>query len=105
MSFIEYAADSDFSIHNIPFGVFSTDGKGPRCGSRIGDVVVDLGQLNPHFVGSISSNVDVFDEPTLNGFMALGRTAWKETRTALQKLLSADEPTLRDDAALRKSAL
>jgi len=31
-----------FSIHNIPFGVFSTgDGK-RRCASRIGDYVLDL---------------------------------------------------------------
>ena len=34
----------------------------PRCGSRIGDMVVDLGQLKQHFVGSISGHVDVFDQ-------------------------------------------
>ena len=37
--------------------------------------------------------------------MALGRPVWKEVRVALTKLLSADEPTLRDNQDLRKNAL
>ncbi|XP_067327543.1 fumarylacetoacetase isoform X2 [Anolis sagrei] len=36
--------------------------------------------------------------------MALGWEAWKEARVCLQKLLSANEPTLRDNAELRKRA-
>lgn len=36
--------------------------------------------------------------------MALGRPAWTETRQALQKLLCKDEPTLRDNIALREKA-
>jgi hypothetical protein len=41
---------------------------------------------------------------TLNAFMALGRPAWSETRQTLQKLLSKDEPTLRENVALREKA-
>lgn len=37
--------------------------------------------------------------------MGLGRPAWTEARTALTQLLSSDEPTLRDNAELRKAAL
>jgi len=40
-------------------------------------------------------------QPALNDFMALGRPAWKEARATVQQLLSADEPTLRDNAELR----
>ena len=36
--------------------------------------------------------------------MALGKDAWAETRQTLQRLLSSDEGTLRDDAELRKTA-
>lgn len=43
-------------------------------------------------------------QQTLNAFMALGRPAWVETRQALQKLLSKDEPTLRENIALREKA-
>ncbi|CAI5478791.1 unnamed protein product, partial [Closterium sp. Yama58-4] len=43
--------------------------------------------------------------PSLNAFMALGRPVWQRTRTALQRLLSADEPALRDNKPLRAKAL
>jgi len=107
MSFIATAPEDEFPIQNLPFGVFSTVANPtPRCGSRIGEFVVDLGQLKAHITGaSISASVSVFDEPALNGFMALGKAAWSETRAALTKLLGADEPTLRDDVALRAAVL
>ncbi|TKR82668.1 hypothetical protein L596_016356 [Steinernema carpocapsae] len=41
---------------------------------------------------------------TLNAFMGLNRPHWTEARQTLQKLLSKDEATLRDDAALRQKA-
>lgn len=41
-------------------------------------------------------------QPTLNAFMGLGRPAWSEARAFLQRLLSAGEPTLRDNAELRR---
>lgn len=37
--------------------------------------------------------------------MALGRPAWKETRAALQKLLSKEDATLQGDAELRAKVL
>jgi fumarylacetoacetase len=37
--------------------------------------------------------------------MSLGRPAWRETRAALQRLLSADEGALRDNPDLRSTAL
>jgi fumarylacetoacetase len=47
----------------------------------------------------------LFDTGTLNAFMAQGRTVWSEVRRRLQQLLDADEPTLRDNAALRARVL
>jgi len=41
----------------------------------------------------------------LNEFMALGRPAWKEARTTLQSILSADECALRDNVTLQKEVL
>lgn len=45
-SFVSVAADSDFSLQNLPYGVFrpSAD-KDARIGVAIGDTVVDLAQL------------------------------------------------------------
>lgn len=44
-------------------------------------------------------------QSTLNVFMALGWEAWTEARSWLQKILSDKEPTLRDNAELRKRYL
>uniref|UniRef100_A0A8D3BXB5 Fumarylacetoacetase n=1 Tax=Scophthalmus maximus TaxID=52904 RepID=A0A8D3BXB5_SCOMX len=52
----------------------------------------------------LSKHQDVFDQPTLNAFMALGYEAWREARRTLQVLLSANESTLRDDVSLRSRA-
>jgi fumarylacetoacetase len=42
----------------------------------------------------------VFSKDSLNAFLALGRPAWRKAREVLQRLLSADTSTLRDDAKL-----
>ena len=37
--------NGDFSIHNLPFGVFSDSDAQPRVGVRIGDSVLDMRAL------------------------------------------------------------
>ena len=45
-SFIDVDPASDFSIQNLPYGVFSAkDGLAPRVGVAIGDYVLDLWEL------------------------------------------------------------
>ena len=44
-SFVNYDQNSDFSIHNIPFGVAVFNKEYIACATRIGDVVVDLATL------------------------------------------------------------
>ncbi|XP_040825404.1 fumarylacetoacetase isoform X2 [Ochotona curzoniae] len=106
MSFIPVAPECDFSIHNLPYGVFSTNSHPrPRIGVAIGDQILDLSIIKHLFTGPIlSKHQDVFDEPTLNSFMGLGQTAWKEARAFLQNLLSANQTRLRDDLELRERA-
>ncbi|USK59280.1 fumarylacetoacetase [Peribacillus asahii] len=106
-SFIEVKADSHFPIQNLPYGVFQPkNGGSPRVGVAIGDFVLDLsviedaGLLNiPELQGK-----EVFKQSTLNAFMATNRKVWSTVRTSLQKLLSSDEPTLRDNSPLRDQA-
>ncbi|KAK1158135.1 fumarylacetoacetase-like [Acipenser oxyrinchus oxyrinchus] len=106
MSFIKVEENSDFPIHNLPYGIFSTpDNPRHRIGVAIGDQILDLGVIKPLFSGPVlSKHQDVFDQPTLNAFMGLGHKAWKEARTVLQKLLSANETTLQEDVGLRSRA-
>ena len=40
-------------------------------------------------------------QPILNSFMELGRPAWTEARSTLKRILSAQEPVLKDNADLK----
>ncbi|KNC85290.1 fumarylacetoacetase [Sphaeroforma arctica JP610] len=103
-SFITYSEDCQFPIQNLPYGVFKHNGS-TRIGVAIGDQVLDLSQVKHFFDGpAMAANQRVFDEGSLNKFMGLGRPAWKEVRSTLQRILSANEPVLRDDKTLRESA-
>ncbi|CAI5671985.1 unnamed protein product [Oreochromis niloticus] len=76
-----------------------------RIGVAIGDQILDLSAVKSLFKGPVLSKYqDVFDQPTLNAFMALGYEAWREARRTVQMLLSANESTLRDDMSLRSRA-
>jgi fumarylacetoacetase len=44
-SFVDYSSNSDFSIHNIPFGVAVFNKEYIGCCTRIGDQVIDLATL------------------------------------------------------------
>lgn len=107
MSFIQVDPTSDFSYHNLPYGVFSTEENlNHRIGVAIGDYVLDLQKVKHLFDGPImKDHQNVFEQTTLNQFMSMGHLAWKETRSYLKNLLSENTSTLRDDKQLRESAL
>src|SRR5438132_9198921 len=107
-SFLDVPRDSHFPIQNLPFGVFQPKQAQPRAGVAIGDLIVDLSVLEElgHFdfveAAVLSgSQRHIFSEDSLNAFLALGRPAWRKAREIVQHLLSAETPTLRDDANLR----
>src|SRR5262249_28034945 len=79
-----------FPIQNLPFGVFSLPGERRRCGAAIGDLIVDLAELERAGLLAASEGESVFDRPALNAFMALGSSAWARVRAGLTDLLAAD---------------
>ncbi|SNT32176.1 fumarylacetoacetate hydrolase [Tardiphaga sp. OK246] len=102
-SFIDVSPTSDFPIQNLPYGVFSTEtSPSRRVCVAIGDFVLDLHALK---VAGLIGPADVFSEPTINAFMALGPDVWSATRARISKLLRHDNPVLRDDESLRARAL
>jgi fumarylacetoacetase len=104
-SFVPVAADSHFPIQNLPYGVFRSRGQStPHTGIAIGGQVLSLSVLEERGLLRAASGQRVFNQPTLNPFLALGRAAWENTRATVSKLLRHDEPTLRDNAALREHA-
>jgi fumarylacetoacetase len=106
-SFIDVHPDSHFSIYNLPYGVFSPAGGRPRVGVAIGDQILDLSVLEESgfFAETVLNGRPIFSNSSLNAFMALGRSAWRPVREIVQQLLLADNPTLRDDEALRRRAI
>ncbi|GMU57437.1 MAG: fumarylacetoacetase [Candidatus Xenobia bacterium] len=80
MSWFEIPAESDFTLSNLPYGVFRPSGESPRLGVALGDRVLDLTRLD--LPG------DFFAEPSLNRFMAAGRESWKAVRQRLKELLA-----------------
>jgi fumarylacetoacetase len=103
-SFVDIDPSSDFSIQNLPYGVFSTDGVAPRVGAAIGDYVLDLWELEQD--GRLDvGELGVFAEASLNRFMSLGPKIWSRTRARISELLRHDHPELRDNGSLRDLAL
>jgi fumarylacetoacetase len=74
--------------------VFSA-GDAPRAGVRIGDSVLDLAQ---------ALGEQVFSEPSLNAFMAQGRTRWSDVRARITELLTDQRHRATVEAALRPLA-
>jgi len=108
-SFIEVAADSDFSIHNLPYGIFSdtktqAEADNRRAGVAIGEYVLDLSVLESAGLLDLADG-PYFNQPTLNAFIDSGRDNWQKARATIQTLLSDADGTLRDDTELQKKAL
>src|SRR5262245_22693354 len=105
-SFLPVPPESHFPIQNLPYGVFA-DQTSEKIGVAIGDQVLDLTALDD---AGLLSGLDTtarqaLRQDRLNAFAALGRQAWRQARAEISRLLSADEPALRDNKALRDRAL
>ncbi|MCX5469343.1 fumarylacetoacetase [Acinetobacter nematophilus] len=101
-TFLEIAPQSDFSIHNLPYGIFSETSQGDkRVGVAIGNWVIDLAALET--LGLLPNcKAHCFNQSSLNKFIETGKQNWHYVRQALQDLLSADNPTLRDHPELQQ---
>ncbi|AWX45082.1 Fumarylacetoacetase [Flagellimonas maritima] len=89
---INIPENSDFSIHNIPFGIFSTVDRTPRAGIAIGDHILDLAAVAELDV--FDFNTAVLEKDTLNDFIALGKSITKKVRVDIQHWLKDDDSVL-----------
>ena len=90
-SWVEIPAGSDFTLANLPYGIFSTETRPRRVGVAIGRQILDLQAVaEAGFFDEIPFPKFVFAQPTLNEFMAQGRPIWRAVRVRLTELLSAD---------------
>ena len=90
-SFLKIDEDSDFSIYNLPFGIFSGPKITPRPGIALGNQIVHLAALAK--AGLLHDAGDLYMEelqsPVLNPLISLGPDVWKKMRTRVQNLFLA----------------
>ena len=89
------AADCDFPIQNLPFGIFSRRGASEkfRIGVAIGDSVLDLSACTRTDTLLASAIERALDDPhasVLNGLMSKGPKVWSALRLALSRALRSD---------------
>ena len=104
-SWVDIPKNSDFSIYNIPFGVFSVKNSKKRVGVAIGDMIVDLkASYDLGIFNEIPLDHDVFENKYLNDFIALGKSITKKIRLIIQSELCSDSSVLKESNALIKQS-
>jgi fumarylacetoacetase len=83
--------ETDFTVFNLPYGIYSTALKSKRAGVAIGSGILDLAVLFE--LGVFSSIFPVKDKnlfhcDVLNEFIALGKPYWQEIRNVLKEIIS-----------------
>lgn len=84
-SWIQYDENNEFPLENIPFGCFKTqEGKVHAC-TQIGETLIDLALIFDKFKGPNFSTLteNIFDQESLNKFMALGKAYRIEARETI----------------------
>jgi fumarylacetoacetase len=86
------AADTDFPIQNLPFGVFRCAAQRARGGVAIGDRILDLAAAHQAglFSGLAAEAAQAASAPVLNDLMAMGPRPAAALREQLSELLRVD---------------
>lgn len=95
-SWVDIPANSDFSIHNLPFGIYSDKTRSKRVGVAIGDQILDLSKV--HALGIFDDfhlPKTVFLNDFLNDFIALGKPITQAIRLRIQRELTHPDSILR----------
>ncbi|MBU2914873.1 fumarylacetoacetase [Reichenbachiella agariperforans] len=92
-SWLPIAAESDFSIYNLPFGIYSQNGGKKHVGVAIGDKVVNLFGLSENQMLDVASTF--FAQDYLNDFIRLGKNVTRKVRLDVQRLLCEEDSPLR----------
>jgi fumarylacetoacetase len=109
-SWIEIPTDSDFSLANLPWGVFSPPNASPRCATILGDTVIDLSVLEEAglFRDIDQLKANTFNQHTQNAFIEHPDHVWISVRQRLIDLFRDDnmgDSFVRYRPNLRQAAL
>jgi fumarylacetoacetase len=106
-SWLEIPPESDFSLANIPFGVFSVGDSRPRCGTALADFVIDLSLLAEAglFDDIFPEARHVFSNTNLNSFMQYPKPIWVAVRNQIILLLNGTNTDFESNVELRRAAI
>lgn len=93
-TWVSIPKNSDFSIYNLPFGIFSVNHGVPNAGIAIGEQIVDLSALAD--LGLLAISGTYFRKATLNDFIGLGKKITNKVRLDVQRLLILENSPLKD---------
>lgn len=106
-SWIDVDPNDDFPIQNIPFGIFSHDGRSRRAATRIGSQVIDLSALMElgYFDDIHFEDPSVLHNDYLNDLIRLGKPLVRQLRQRIAELFAYDNPLLRENSEHRAQVL
>ncbi len=105
-SWVNVPEGSDFPIQNLPFGIFSTSNRSERVGIAIGEQILDLVAVAEFgYFDAIRFDKKVFNQPTLNNFIALGKEITTSVRNRVSELLEEKTKALQGQAGAREKCL
>jgi fumarylacetoacetase len=94
---IDIDKNSDFSIHNLPFGIFSVNNGEKKLGIAIGDLIIDLSQLAAlDIFKCIDFDYLTLKSNYLNDFISLGKKTTIKVREIVQSEICNDKSILKD---------
>jgi fumarylacetoacetase len=103
-TWVEIPKNSDFTIYNLPFGVFKSKKLSPRIGIAIGDKIVDLSILDQEgFFANLFLPEGIFLKESLNDLIGLGKVQTRKIRERVQDLLLAENEKLREHQSRGKA--
>ena len=88
-SWVNIPDNSDFSIYNLPFGIFSIGNEHKKIGVAIGKQIVDLNALAQlGYFDNLEIDNNIFINDFLNDFISLGKPITLKIRLIIQELLT-----------------
>ncbi|HXD92214.1 MAG TPA: fumarylacetoacetase [Bacteroidia bacterium] len=98
-SWIDVKPDSDFSIQNLPFGIYSDKQVTHHACIAIGDQLMDLHMTHHlHYFKGLSLPENIFANQHLNEFISLGKEVTRKVRDRVSELLSSGNTELQNSS-------
>ena len=98
-SWLDISPESDFSIYNLPYGIFSTPTQAKTVGVALGEYIIDLAALAESKFWDIPMPASALRNGFLNDFIGLGSELHAQVRQKIQTLFTTEVPNFRAEAS------